>query len=378
MKNENGIERSAILKGRTLVNVFQFTSKDDFVNSDKIILDGTTMILNADGTYQNFWLKNNGLVKANTTYLFVVDILENTLVYKSDIPSNSNAIYLTSSVSNNNDSNFFQNGFVITIDELKNGRFIKELTSNPTSIGTEVILTRSFLSSNAISGTLKFKMMLIEYQDGMEKWDIPYFTGMQSVKMPVLTTTGKNLAHIQPKDGVGYSKNGITVSFNSDKQTILVNGTCNTNNVVFYFKDVHIELEEGDVVRGFAECLQGTGGKIAFRTNTEGWTASLSTLIERGNATGSGTYTARSSYIMNGHGIRIESGESFDNAEYRWIVVKNETTNAYEPYKSNILTVNEPVELRGIGDVRDELDLLTGEVTERIGEVMVFIFHIAH
>ena len=37
--------------------------------------------------------------------------------------------------------------------------------------------------------------MIIEYQEGMENWDIPYFEGMQSVKMPVLTTTGKNLAH---------------------------------------------------------------------------------------------------------------------------------------------------------------------------------------
>ena len=38
--------------------------------------------------------------------------------------------------------------------------------------------------------------------------------------------------------------------------------------------------------------------------------------------------------------------------------------------KTNILTVNEPIELRGIGEVKDELNLLTGEVTERIGEVV--------
>ena len=36
-------------------------------------------------------------------------------------------------------------------------------------------------------------IIILEYQDGMENWDIPYFEGMQSVKMPVLTTTGKNL-----------------------------------------------------------------------------------------------------------------------------------------------------------------------------------------
>ena len=36
-------------------------------------------------------------------------------------------------------------------------------------------------------------VMLIPYQEGMENWDIPYFEGMTSCKMPVLTTTGKNL-----------------------------------------------------------------------------------------------------------------------------------------------------------------------------------------
>lgn len=43
----------------------------------------------------------------------------------------------------------------------------------------------------------------------------------------------------------------------------------------------------------------------------------------------------------------------------------------YEPHKSNILTVNEPIELRGIGEgserVKDELDLLTGKLIKRTG-----------
>ena len=41
------------------------------------------------------------------------------------------------------------------------------------------------------------------------------------------------------------------------------------------------------------------------------------------------------------------------------------------PYKANILTVNEDVTLRGIGDIKDELNLLTGEVTNRIGEIIL-------
>ena len=41
---------------------------------------------------------------------------------------------------------------------------------------------------------------------------------------------------------------------------------------------------------------------------------------------------------------------------------------SYEPHKSNILTVNEDVTLRSNGDICDELNLLTGQLTQRIGD----------
>ena len=37
----------------------------------------------------------------------------------------------------------------------------------------------------------------------------------------------------------------------------------------------------------------------------------------------------------------------------------------YEPYKTNILSCLEPVELGSVGEVKDELDLLTGKITQR-------------
>lgn len=41
-------------------------------------------------------------------------------------------------------------------------------------------------SPSLASGTLDIDVMIIEYRDGMENWDIPYFTGMTSCKMLVL------------------------------------------------------------------------------------------------------------------------------------------------------------------------------------------------
>lgn len=39
--------------------------------------------------------------------------------------------------------------------------------------------------------------------------------------------------------------------------------------------------------------------------------------------------------------------------------------------KTSILSCNEDVTLRGIGDIQDELNLLTGELTQRIGEIVL-------
>ena len=47
------------------------------------------------------------------------------------------------------------------------------------------------------------------------------------------------------------------------------------------------------------------------------------------------------------------------------------TTSNEDGTKTNILSCNEEVTLRGIGDVQDELNLLTGELTQRVGEVVL-------
>jgi hypothetical protein len=44
------------------------------------------------------------------------------------------------------------------------------------------------------------------------------------------------------------------------------------------------------------------------------------------------------------------------------------TTSNEDGTKTNVLTVNEDVTLRSNGDICDELNLLTGQLTQRIGE----------
>ncbi|MBQ8992962.1 MAG: hypothetical protein IJ085_02345, partial [Turicibacter sp.] len=52
-------------------------------------------------------------------------------------------------------------------------------------------------------------------------------------------------------------------------------------------------------------------------------------------------------------------------------IEKSSVATEYEPFKSNILTVNEEVELRKVGGVQDELNLLTGELTQRVEKLVL-------
>ena len=47
------------------------------------------------------------------------------------------------------------------------------------------------------------------------------------------------------------------------------------------------------------------------------------------------------------------------------------TTTTDEPYQSSTVSCQENVSLRGVGEVKDELDLLTGELTQRVGEIII-------
>ena len=196
--------------------------------------------------------------------------------------------------------------------------------------------------SNTSTDIPIFNIICCEYQEGMENWNIPFFEGMQSVKMPVLTTTGKNLFDGEIEEGIIDANTGEPKTYG---------GRSRSKNFIRVPKntDLYIKVENG----GF-----------------ESWTSIYG-------------YDENKKYL----GMIINSGspsKTFNTGDASYIKWKNNapmdtlgniqleegsTPTSYEPYKSNILTVNEDIELRGIGDVQDTLDCLTGEITERIGEI---------
>ena len=175
--------------------------------------------------------------------------------------------------------------------------------------------------------------MIIEYQEGMENWDISYFEGMQSVQMPRLTTTGKNLfdgelekGNINVDDGI-QSQGDYIISKNFNVINSGVNVICSVEGSIqgriFYY-----DVNKNFISTALIEHLEKTPQKAKY--------------------------------------FKIRFNKEFLNKD---IMMAYGTSIApYEPYQSNILTSPKDLELRGIGDVKDELNLLTGEVTQNIYE----------
>lgn len=291
----DGHAKSAILKGQTLVNVAYFKQGlYNYTDYNLLFIDKT----------KSYFIKFNTTFET-TQIGFIVD----------DYAWNASKQF-----------NATKNGYVIIKpDEAKDINALRVRFNGNTD--------KSFIPT--------LDLICIEYQEGMENWDIPYFEGMQSVKMPVLTTTGKNLFDGKLEMGSIDNATGLDVlhSFRMRSNYIKVkSGTTYTlsSNESTY----HLYVCEYDANKSFI--------KFIFDKNNKTFTTSSTT-----------------NYIR----FRTDNNETEFNIEIQ--LEESSIKTSYEPYKSNILTVNEDVTLRGIGDVQDELNLLTGELTERIGEVVL-------
>ena len=184
--------------------------------------------------------------------------------------------------------------------------------------------------------------MVLEYIEGMENWDTPYFEGLNSVVAPKFESVGKNLCPINnyetevweyvsgyqgfnrvivkniPVDELKEYKLSYVKSMDDDVPTSI-------GNIAIQYSDVEVPTSGyNDHNSVYTWCQNHEGRKFAHLT-----------IPNIGSLSGTTDYRGKQLILSN---IQIEEGS---------------TSTTYEPYKSNILTVNEDIELRGIGDVQD-------------------------
>ena len=196
-----------------------------------------------------------------------------------------------------------------------------------------------------------FENGLIIVQGDQTHLDIgTYFDGMQSVKMPVLTTVGKNLfdkTKIIFDKVIDYNTGDIS-DYPLSNMTEFIKVIPNTQYTMSFNFETNAwtrcfgltEAEHGK----YATDVNGISDKCYFDSSSKKITFTTSP-------------TTKYLIFMFGKGVE----ESFQ-------LEQGSTATPYEHYKSNILTVNEDVTLRSNGGVYDELNLLTGRLTQRIDE----------
>ena len=302
------------------------------------ILKGQTLVNYANGHVIGMYLLSGALGK----YSYSIATTPKNLTYKkyTIIQPSKKANRIAFTIPNIKEQK---------INAITNGVFLLDLTNETEDLANQDLKLSVFDTNGSASMSINEDMFMIVEGD-YTNVDIPYFEGMQSVKMPVLTTTGKNLFD-EKATGLYDETIGKMVITNSQPVGIT--------------KIQTIRLEKGTYTLSLNNVLANSTRPVEFRFNDF---MSSKLIVNSGVNYATFTVTESNQYdfIIFAHG----SG-TINRIEVNIQLEKNSINTLYEPYKTNILTVNEPIELRGIGDVQDTLDCLTGELAERIGDVVL-------
>ena len=198
--------------------------------------------------------------------------------------------------------------------------------------------------SAILKGSTKYRD--IDTGEILDTFDETKNLELVSVKMPVLTTTGKNLYDIN-KD--------TTSCWNGTLEHIdgRIKITSTKNEGVTYHKTYLIPVKKGKTYH--VNTNKDGNGYFGIWKNGD-------TEVPLSNP-----FTTDDTFDSIAIGLYCSIGEG-NVCYFKPQLEEGSVATSYEPFKSNILTVNEDVTLRSNGDICDELNLLTGQLTQRIGE----------
>ena len=151
--NRNKVE----ILGQTIQNCLDHSSVDKFGLLNGIVSDGWIEI-SADGNFKNFrTLTDSVVAKPNTKYTFVVEVAEQSL----QTGSGSYICFGETSAEANQPSLFVDQKIFMASNPLRVGinKFVLTTKSNFDGV---FCADRGFISSSVISGSIKFRYMIIE------------------------------------------------------------------------------------------------------------------------------------------------------------------------------------------------------------------------
>ena len=352
----DGVAKSAILKGQTLVNLVpQYEGKktilytrdgtdmqEEFNDTNYKIIAQNANCNIAIRLYANGGWQTTQPLKLNTTYLAIVDL---------DVQFSKNMF-----VGCGDNSYHSMYGQTVLTTGRQKAKF---KFTTPSELNDQLCIGTGLYYAAGEYATF-YSLVIVEYVDGMENWDIPYFEGMTSVKMPVLTTTGKNLFSNE-FDLHGSTANQLTKYENGFKST----GYIDSIQAPYQIYQVKPNTQ-------YTISLDVPTGNGYLKIKDDYSDKSL-VLWYGGNANETSykkTFTTLSDKIridLLGHKSTIGNVVELINIQLE----EGSTATTFEAYKSNILSTTEDVTLRGVGEVKDTLNLNTGEYVQRIKEMVL-------
>ncbi len=386
-----GQAKNAVVEGQTLVNVLG----DNIINhSSNSIFTKEDDTITFDSGIETTWSQ------VNLGYAYNLKPLTKYLIKWDSISWSNENFSPTSTFISLRDMT--ENKGYTTYETSKN-YMIGTTPEDTTNMSLRIHATQADALVNKITIT---GLKVLEYQDGMENWDIPFFEGMTSVKAPVLTSAGNlfEAQQIVPSNTFTYSNSTNTGRFeftnrgdvivNTNIQlppgtydiSFLVRGACENGRVAISFrKDGEAwhacKRVEIDYKKFSSTTFKEVKYKMTFDAPVvatiigHGWT---------GGTTGSGwcefkdirfTPVGKTSILSTPEDLElrgignVKDGWTGGTTGSGWCEFKD---IRFTPVgKTSILSTPEDLELRGIGNVKDSLDITLGEKVERIGEIVL-------
>lgn len=207
-----------------------------------------------------------------------------------------------------------------------------------------------YYKSAILKGSTKYRD--IDTGDILDTFDETKNLELLSVKMPVLKVTGKNLFEGFTK--YNYTVDNLVTIKEINDETLKYTSALWNASILFYIpiiggKRYSLSSKLTNVIADDFYFTDDNKNIIGSKFN-------MSSSITSPNEAKFLRWRVRNAVVNQECVV-----EKFQLEE-------NSIATSYEPFKSNILTVNEDVTLRSNGDICDELNLLTGQLTQRIGE----------
>lgn len=316
----DGAYESCVFRGKSLVNLAQFEKlfevTPSFLNTQSVIWYGNT-----SKHYVSL-----SMFKPNTKYIVKIG---------SETPSRFRGIYISGLNMPNPNGYYTEHNGVFT---------------TPSTIPTEANMYIKGVTGETITKAeySKCQILILEYQEGMENWDTPYFTGLCDVKMPILRNVGKNLI-------------GNLVYGNVSSQGIILDNMGQKR-----VRTDYIPISSTGAYR-ISNHSDEIGNIIIFTfdenknlTRNRGWNTS--------HFNSQHTFSNEEKYIIIEMAYDLSNQIDIDLSKIKIQFEQNIQVTTYEPYKTNILRTSEEIVLREVGGVCDTYNVLTGEYTQRIGE----------